>query len=253
MVLLVENFDLIYSQVMMPEGPKLLYYANALVKFGFVAQNKMLDDTLFRYYEEVGSRVKYLKIKPGDIFLDIGACVGSWSIPAALLGAQVFAFEIGGPQLSGLLSNMKLNNIPKDQIKIDCVALCADDNSKLVFDGKMRVRKKDMPTYVKSGSRTIPIESISPDAMPVESTSLDTWVNERRDELPHIDYIKIDVEGAEFEVLRGAYHILREFKPKLLIEIHESTSNTLRPDIEYLLKDLDYKHEHEFPFHDYFY
>lgn len=217
----------------MPEGPKLIYCADALRCFGYKAQNAFLDDCLFRYYEEVGTRVKYMKIKPGDIFLDVGACVGSWSVPAALLGAQVFAFEVGGPQISALLLNMGFNNIKKDQIKIDHVALCESDNKKLMFNGLMNVGHEGIP---------------------IESTTLDTWVNERRDELPHIDYIKIDVEGMELDVLHGAQQTLREFKPKLMVEIHERIGDTLRSDIEYLLtQDLDYKHEHIYPFHDYFY
>lgn len=232
------NETLETADVRMPEGQTIQYVVNGLHKFGFKLplELKFYDDRLFRYYEEVASRVEYLKIKPGDIMLDIGACVGSWAIPAAVQGAYVYAFEIGGPQISTLLLNMKLNNLSKDQIKIDFVALHSKDNAKLEFDGKMHLCRKTKKS------------------IPVYSTTLDTWVNERRDELPHIDYIKIDVEGAEFEVLRGAYHTLMEFKPKLIIEIHEQEVSNLRYKIEYLLtKELGYKHEHKPPLHDYFY
>lgn len=41
-------------------------------------------------------------------------------------------------------------------------------------------------------------------------------------ELPKIDAIKIDVEGAELEVLYGAINLIRRDKPKILIEIHDN-------------------------------
>lgn len=236
-----EATTFLISEVVIPEGVKMVYCANGLYVFGFKAasQNKFMDDLLFRYYEEVATRVKYLKIKPGDIMLDVGAAVGSWSIPAALQGAKVYAFEIGGPQISTLEFNILLNELPKDQINIQFVALCTDDNTELVWDGKMHLRKKGTQKGLK--------------AIPVGSMSFDTWVGTHRDLLPHIDYIKIDVEGMEFEVLRGALHTLREFKPKLIIEIHEEEGSTLRHDIELLLKELKYKHEKVHPLHDFFY
>ena len=235
------NFSI--TEVVIPEGQKLVYCANGLYQFGFKAasKNRFIDDLLFRHYEEVATRVKYLKIKPGDIMLDVGAAVGSWAIPAALQGAKVYAFEIGGPQISTLNFNIRLNKLPKYQIKIEMIALSSDDHTELVWDGRMDLRRKDIRV---KGLKSIPVGSIS----------LDTWINEHRDELQHIDYMKIDVEGMEFEVLRGAYYTLREFKPKLIIEIHEAENKILRHDIESLLiNELKYKHEHVQSLHDYFY
>lgn len=238
----LKPMNFLATEVVTPEGVKITYCPNGLWMFGFKAasQNKFIDDLLFRYYEEVATRVKYLKIKPGDIMLDVGASIGSWTIPAAIQGAQVYAFEIGGPQISALKLNMQLNNLTEDQINVQFIALCSDDNMELVWDGKMTLHKKGIKI---KGSKDIPVGSIS----------LDTWVNQHRDELPKIDYIKIDVEGMELEVLRGAYYSLREFRPKLIIEIHEAESNHLRHDVESLLGELKYKHKKVHPLHDYFY
>ena len=232
------------SDIITPEGLRIVYASNGLSKFGFksASKNNFIDDWLFRYYEEVATRVKYLKIKPGDIMLDVGASVGSWAIPAALLGARVHAFEIGKPQIYALALNMQLNKLTADQIRLHCVALHSNDDTDLVFDGAMKLRKKE---FKVKGLRAIPVESVS----------LDTWINQHRDELQlsHIDYVKIDVEGMEYEVLRGAYHTLLEFKPKLIIEIHEAEGVHMRSNVESLLKELKYKHEHVHPLHDYFY
>lgn len=40
-----------------------------------------------------------------------------------------------------------------------------------------------------------------------------------------VDFIKIDVEGAEFEVLKGLSNTLKEFKPKLIIEVSEENKD----------------------------
>ncbi len=38
--------------------------------------------------------------------------------------------------------------------------------------------------------------------------------------VPKIDFIKVDVEGAEYEFMQGAIQTIRRYKPKMLIENH---------------------------------
>ena len=47
---------------------------------------------------------------------------------------------------------------------------------------------------------------------------IDTYVRENN--IPRIDYIKLDVEGAELEVLKGAFLTIGQFKPKLAISAY---------------------------------
>lgn len=56
--------------------------------------------------------------------------------------------------------------------------------------------------------------------------------------LKKVDFIKIDVEGYELNVLKGAKKTINKFKPKLLIEVH--SSNIAKELIPYL-KGLDYR------------
>jgi precorrin-6B methylase 2 len=56
--------------------------------------------------------------------------------------------------------------------------------------------------------------------------------------LSKLSLIKIDIEGYEYEALRGATYCLRKFKPKIIIEIH---SKELRKKIIDLLRKFGYK------------
>jgi hypothetical protein len=55
----------------------------------------------------------------------------------------------------------------------------------------------------------------------------------------NIDFIKIDVEGAELLVLQGAEKVLIKNKPVLLVELWEDTENALK--VMSFLKDLNYE------------
>ena len=68
------------------------------------------------------------------------------------------------------------------------------------------------------------------------ATSLDTVVY--RQGCPPPNVIKIDAEGAELDILRGAARLLREHHPRLLIEVH---SLELEKDCDRLLKEAGYK------------
>jgi len=54
----------------------------------------------------------------------------------------------------------------------------------------------------------------------VEVVSIDEFVEEER--IPHIDYIKMDIEGAELPALVGAYKTIRQFHPYLAISIYHN-------------------------------
>jgi FkbM family methyltransferase len=53
-----------------------------------------------------------------------------------------------------------------------------------------------------------------------QSVSIDELADKLR--LARLDWIKLDIEGAEVEALRGASRTLRDYGPKLFIEVHET-------------------------------
>lgn len=78
----------------------------------------------------------------------------------------------------------------------------------------------------------------------IESVSLDDFVCEGR-----ITYIKMDIEGAEMEALRGAAHIIRTYKPKLAVSIYHKKEDiweiphlilTYCPDYRFYLRHYSF-------------
>jgi hypothetical protein len=74
------------------------------------------------------------------------------------------------------------------------------------------------------------------DEIEVTITRLDTLTRKRR--IPPPDLVKIDVEGAELEVLKGATETLRTWQPAVLLEAH---SAILEDDCARELSELGYR------------
>ncbi len=53
-------------------------------------------------------------LRPGDVFVDVGANIGTYSLPAAARGAKVVAFEPGPEAFAELTANIRLNHLPID-------------------------------------------------------------------------------------------------------------------------------------------
>lgn len=146
---------------------------------------------------------KYLR--PKMVFYDVGANGGFFSLlGAALVGSngKVVAFEPHPATAKQLKRQMRVNNM----LHVDVVVAAVSDKigtAKLSDD-----TSSDMLSLVDAhkAKRTIT----------VRTTTIDHETKTRA--LP--DLIKIDVEGAEIDVLRGAYHLICTKKPILLVELH---------------------------------
>jgi len=161
-------------------------------------------------------------LRKGYYFLDIGAHVGSYALRAAKLvgpNGVVVAIE-PHPQNAFLLKiNAKLNNF---------------NNIKIVQAAAWSKRDK-LPLYLglESGWHSLKSEKYRSNFLEVLCLPVDEIVKELG--LSRIDLVKIDVEGAEIEVLDGLKNTLVKLKPSVIIEVH-SYSN-LRKILE-MVEDL---------------
>ncbi|MGL5889965.1 MAG: FkbM family methyltransferase [Bacteroidia bacterium] len=152
-------------------------------------------------------------LKPGNVFFDIGANIGLMSLLAAQkTGATgaVVAFE----PVSGTFGKLQKNSALNPQLKnIQTVRAAVSD-----ANGKQEI-------FITGPGRDawnslVPAEGMQSEI--IETFRLDDLMNDEKLELPRPDLIKIDVEGWEIHVLRGAEETLKTNKPVLLIEFTAS-------------------------------
>jgi FkbM family methyltransferase len=161
-------------------------------------------------YEPDVARLLQAQVRPGDVALDVGANIGAFAV---LLGAlvgprgRVYAFEPQPDIFERLRRNLELNSL--SQVQAEPLALADAQRTEQLFaplganKGTASLRRIDDPAGVTTS------------LCPVET--LDRFVAERR--LPRVDWIKIDVEGAELAVLGGASRVLAEHRPRVIMEV----------------------------------
>jgi FkbM family methyltransferase len=173
------------------------------------------------------SLLKYLQ--PGGVLYDVGAHIGIVSLCAAKLvgpAGMVFAFEADPDNAKRIEENVRRNKL--DSIRTVCRAAWHSD-------GHVRFqRASERSSRNQGGVSTIP--SVSGDAIEVEAVALDTFAEKHR--LPTV--IKVDVEGAEAEVLRGSERIFVQAKPVLICEVHGSKA---ADDVIGWLSDHGYRYQ----------
>jgi FkbM family methyltransferase len=159
----------------------------------------------------------YQTIKPGQTVLDIGAHKGGYLfIMLGLVGktGKVVAFE---PQsrLFNYISKMK-RLLNWDNVTIEHIALADKEAETTLFIPTNSVSKKSAPgaTIVNYGERN--------DIGFTENVSTDSIDHYCSTHNIAPDFIKIDVEGSEMNVFKGAINTLTKYKPRIIAEVDKS-------------------------------
>ena len=165
-------------------------------------------------YEEGTTRLFQRLVKPGMLVMDIGAHVGYYTLLAARRvgpAGKVYAFEPDPDNHATLSKNIELNGY-RNVVVVKTAVTDRVGYTQLYL------------TAMESGRHSI-YHHGQPERgnVPVETTTVDSMLEEM--EWPHVDLIKIDVEGAEAAVLDGMTQLLGrsanlnlilEFMPPLL-------------------------------------
>lgn len=146
-------------------------------------------------------------IRPGDVFVDVGANIGLFSLKVSPLAGRVVAVEPGVAASTLLAENIALNGF--SNVTIVRKAL-SDAEGKAVLHHNPLGDDPQAFSLINDG-RSVEGEQ-------VEITTLD--VLSRDLALPRVDIIKIDVEGAESMVLAGGQEVLATSKPVVIFEIN---------------------------------
>jgi FkbM family methyltransferase len=146
--------------------------------------------------------------RPGSVAVDIGANVGIFTIPLArAVGADgaVWAFEPLPENLDRLQANVAENRLTN----VSLFAAAASD-----ADGVLPFHVADDSAY--GSTHEIYSDRGTGKSLTVPAVRLDTeW---RARGMPLVSVIKIDVEGAELDALRGSQEVIHRCRPTLLIE-----------------------------------
>ncbi len=130
------------------------------------------------------------KISPGAVIIDIGANIGCFSLKAAQTARRVLSYEPFLPNYNLLRENIALNNV--DNIEVHSVAVSSKAGESILFlpDDESFVGRVSL--HPGRGTRTVECSRITLDQV-FRDNNLDT-----------VDLIKIDCQGAEYEILYGA-------------------------------------------------
>lgn len=148
-------------------------------------------------------------IEKGYICIDVGANVGMYTVMLSKLcrkNGAVLSFE-PDPHVFHYLSKI-VRNGTKGLSNVQLFQMAVGnhvDNVSLIY------------TYEKSGRISDPLRRIGEGYGDVKMTSLDAIVKDLA--LPRVDFIKIDVENYELNVLKGSLDILKQYHPIILIEV----------------------------------
>ena len=162
--------------------------------------------------------------KSGDIVFEVGANIGAHTINLSKLvkNGFVFAFEPQRMVFQSLCANLALNSISNVYAFQEAVS---NENGTIII-----------PEYDFSKNNNfggINIENAKK-GTPVHMQKLDNFVNK----IDRLKLLKIDVEGMEIGVLKGAKELVKKFKPIIYVENDRQQHSK---DLIELLWSMDYK------------
>jgi len=187
----------------------------------------------YGYYEkELGDLLKKI-VKPGAVFVDLGANIGYFSLLVAnnSPSAKVISFEPVAGLFQNMNDNISLNNI-KNILTVNAAAGEINEEKELFVSA---------PDNLGMSSFHQP-ENYSGKKERVKVVAIDDWF--KISGLPRIDVIKLDIEGSELTALKGMKEVLQKQQPVLIVEVNPETLSmfNLKPsDIYDYLKQLNFE------------
>lgn len=173
------------------------------------------DDLVFMTGHE-DELMKYFTPGQGSIVVDVGAHIGIYTIMSAKRvgkNGKVIAIEADPANFRILERNIKLNQLT-NVIALNRAAFSRQTRLKLYLPQEQSGRTIYNTVMADRAQNEDPF-------VEVEADTLDAILNSQG--LPAIDWLKIDVEGGEYEVLRGAHSTISNSKNlSLMVEVHGS-------------------------------
>jgi FkbM family methyltransferase len=185
----------------------------------FAGGDNKIEDALLRgerHYDFNNFSAVTHFLRRGDVCFDVGANIGVYSVVFSRLSgdaSNVHSFEPVDHIRQRLASNAKLNGLVG--LNVNDFALGSEPGT-----GEMHQIKEG---HFRGGTSTLADTGVVDEigkqhfvAREVVVKTLDQYVVETR--LARVDFVKIDVEGFELEVLKGASDTLSKYAPTIILE-----------------------------------
>jgi FkbM family methyltransferase len=198
------------------ESSKVTVFGETFEVFGYS------DDTIFRDVTSKGwNEFDSLKLPDlialDDVCLDLGANIGMSTLALATLvpKGHVYAFE-GSPETTAALEKTVLANSLTNVSVSNVVVGRASAKVKFFDNPAVRTSGHCLPIETPRQGISLPQDSLQ--IIVSESRSVDQLVTLHG--LTKVDFVKIDVEGAELDALEGAAGTLAKFSPLVMMEFN---------------------------------
>jgi len=203
-----------------------------------------LNRCLKMYAKEPGT-CNWIKsmVKPGEVFFDIGANIGVYTIMAARRvspGGKVYSFEPHVANLRRLIDNVIYNNLQTTVVPCGCPLHFEERVSDFVYDSARAGTSKSQFGMVDTAMPNAPELTISELKF---STTVDRLLESGFIRTPQ--HIKIDVDGNELFILQGMKRLLDSAHKPLTIQVeinppHEEGIGAFMRAHGYVLKNQHY-------------
>ena len=193
--------------------------------------------SLYGEYSEIECRLLCHLLKEGNTVVEVGANIGSLTVPmskAVGRNGMVFAFEPQRTTFYCLCGNVFLNNLKNTF----CFPHAVGDKDDVIL-----IPDIDYDIVGNYGSFSIAEKSsfeVIPNRLPVEMHPLDAY------KIQECSLLKIDVEGMELQVLKGAEQLISEKRPILYVE---NDRNDKRDEVTDWILSRGYECWQHFPRH----
>lgn len=180
----------------------------------WLAEKGALDDELmYRSFEDAERRFVNRLLRPGMIVVDIGAHHGLYAVLASKLvgrAGRVIAFEPSPRECRRLHRHLRLNRCRNVAVQPYAVADASGDAELYVVKGFRDWGNSLRPPAVPEPTRKVGVKVCRLDDVLAEHG------------IDRVDFIKLDAEGAELAVLKGARGLLqKDLRPAILVEVQD--------------------------------
>lgn len=172
-------------------------------------------------WRETRTYLGFARLRPGDVAVDLGAYAGTVAYFMARLGAIVLAVEPDPFNFVVLIRNL----LGQDNVRSMRVAVWDHDGGGIFeASGSIGAAMGDLTDHAS-------------DRIVVRTKTLATLLPED----PKVNFIKMDIEGAELRVLAQATDWLKRVQPRLVVEPHPRHGIPNTPRVVGLLEDIGYQ------------